>query len=651
MSLGVEVVATAVRELASSSARSGDLEGCAGLLLGLPWRDKLDGALIAQIADRAVSDARVIPSQMVAPRAQLLVALVRDADLGLQRDGLVAAMAIAAAARDGEMVVGLASQALAEPVAADAPDVYLARCRRWEGEGLKVLERHGEAAAAYALAADRAVAAGDDDLAATAYIELGWCPYRMGAFLAALASAGAAGRAATVHDVRSGAEATKLRGACELQLRRLPEAEQAFERVIEYAQRLSDRQLESDCVGNLGLVAMLSGRFDDAIALHRRALTLSRQLGSISSELADLRNLAQTHRYAHDPESAVEALVEAVRLIERRGDPTEIAQVRLELREAYVDTGHFAEAMAIDALSAPAPAASEVTATPPIGRESDPEAEAMLAQVRELRRGRDLAGAQRVAQGLVESRPESAAGYQALGEVARDRRDDAEAVAAYERACELAPYRADFHHNLISAAGRLNGLGAMRDRYAAKVHDRPFDPYLRFGLGLCHRLGEDWDLALRELRESVALGEDSGLAALQLCCALVCKGQAIINGGERFDLDRWSQAWGYFEECWTRSQEIEGSAFVPDAELWFATAQLLVDIAQTSHDANPPVLERYGDREFEVLCSAGALLVRAMRAAPDQSAPQRLFMEIESLAQFIGEDAHRRFLERSSGLR
>jgi hypothetical protein len=164
-------------------------------------------------------------------------------------------------------------------------------------------------------------------------------------------------------------------------------------------------------------------------------------------------------------------------------------------------------------------------------------------------------------------------------------------------------------------------------------------------VGTAYRLSEKLDLALRELREAVSLGEASGLAQLHLCITLVAKGRSVIESGKEFDLDRWSEAWGYFEECWSLSQEIHGSRFAPEAELLFATADLLVEMATISNEANPPLMERYSDRELDLLCSAGAPLIRAGRVDPERPEVERRFDELARFVHFIGEDALRKLLE------
>jgi tetratricopeptide (TPR) repeat protein len=456
----------------------------------------------------------------------------------------------------------------------------------------------------------------------------------------------AANRAADADHDATLSRAYGLLGVAHLRLYRLSEADRALHDALEAARRAGEREMQSDWLGNLGIVAMEDERWDDAVAYQLQALELSRDVGSVESELTDLGNLAAVLIRAGRAEEALERIAEAARIAEGRGDPERVKSYRQALREAYADAGHYDEALALDQLLTPEPEPTEEPATM-----GDSDAEAFLKELSAIRNsGGDLETAQAFVDAFTARRPDSYAGPMASGILLRAEGRPDQAVAAYKRALELDPNRIEVHNNLLAAAGAAGMLDEQAEQYRTLVEADPLNPVVRFGLGCIHNMQGEPDLALRELRESLRLGEGTGMARLLLCAALVAKGKSLIEAGPQFDLESWSAAWGYFEECISEAFQLRGSRALPAAEALAAASDRLVDIAFTSNDANPPFFGLIGDRELDVLSHAGRLLMEAGRADPESNAVEARWDRLYGLMQSFGEDAFRTFLEGALGL-
>jgi len=89
-------------------------------------------------------------------------------------------------------------------------------------------------------------------------------------------------------DRRSLRRSLNLRGVAELEVGQLEDAERTFAKVLDLAHNDADALLTARALNNLGALADMRDRFDEAIALYQRAIPSYQRLG-------DIRGLAETH--------------------------------------------------------------------------------------------------------------------------------------------------------------------------------------------------------------------------------------------------------------------------------------------------------------------------------------------------------------------
>src|SRR5688572_25142794 len=90
--------------------------------------------------------------------------------------------------------------------------------------------------------------------------------------------------------------ATVLSGAAHLELGELEPARRAFETTLELARYDRDEALLARAMNNLGIVANIEGRWDDAIALYTLAVTMHQRNGDRRGLAECYHNVAITHR-------------------------------------------------------------------------------------------------------------------------------------------------------------------------------------------------------------------------------------------------------------------------------------------------------------------------------------------------------------------
>ena len=90
--------------------------------------------------------------------------------------------------------------------------------------------------------------------------------------------------------------ATVLSGAAHLELGELDPARRAFEATLELARYDRDEALVARAMNNLGIVANIEGRWDDAIALYTLATTMHQRNGDRRGLAECYHNMAITHR-------------------------------------------------------------------------------------------------------------------------------------------------------------------------------------------------------------------------------------------------------------------------------------------------------------------------------------------------------------------
>lgn len=90
--------------------------------------------------------------------------------------------------------------------------------------------------------------------------------------------------------------ATVLSGAANLELGQLDEARGAFERTLELARYDRDEALVARAMNNLGIVANIEGRWDEALALYHLAVSVHQRIGDTRGMAECYHNMAITHR-------------------------------------------------------------------------------------------------------------------------------------------------------------------------------------------------------------------------------------------------------------------------------------------------------------------------------------------------------------------
>ena len=88
-------------------------------------------------------------------------------------------------------------------------------------------------------------------------------------------------------------------------------------------------------MGNLGTIARLEKKFDDALKFHREALGITRSIGHKEGEAQDLANLALIFRDQRDAPKALAHLKDALRIAEDIHQPEIIWRIHAGLSSVY----------------------------------------------------------------------------------------------------------------------------------------------------------------------------------------------------------------------------------------------------------------------------------------------------------------------------
>jgi class 3 adenylate cyclase/tetratricopeptide (TPR) repeat protein len=100
----------------------------------------------------------------------------------------------------------------------------------------------------------------------------------------------------------------------------LDRAEECFRESLEIAERIGDRGVQSDALGNLANLAADTGNNDDSYELNRKALKLRLELGDLERAASTHTNLAQNLDRMGRTDEAIENFLEARRIQEEIGN-------------------------------------------------------------------------------------------------------------------------------------------------------------------------------------------------------------------------------------------------------------------------------------------------------------------------------------------
>ena len=149
-------------------------------------------------------------------------------------------------------------------------------------------------------------------------------------------------------DRRSLRTGLNLRGVAELELGELATAEQTFGRVLELAHNDADDLLIARALNNLGALADMHDRFDDAIASYERAIPSYQRLGDARGLAETLHNIAISLRHRGELHEAEDSERRAIGYASEARNATLESLARLGLGEVALAKGDalLAEAMA-----------------------------------------------------------------------------------------------------------------------------------------------------------------------------------------------------------------------------------------------------------------------------------------------------------------
>lgn len=141
-------------------------------------------------------------------------------------------------------------------------------------------------------------------------------------------------------------QATVLSGAAHLELGEIDDARRAFEATLDLARSDRDDVLVARAMNNLGIVANIEGRWDDALALYHLAVSAYQRTGNSRGLSECYHNMAITHRDRGELAEADELERQSAEFA-RDGDQERlVALARLGRAEIALRRGDFAFAAA-----------------------------------------------------------------------------------------------------------------------------------------------------------------------------------------------------------------------------------------------------------------------------------------------------------------
>ncbi|WP_280665364.1 MULTISPECIES: AfsR/SARP family transcriptional regulator [unclassified Kitasatospora] len=174
------------------------------------------------------------------------------------------------------------------------------------------------------------------------------CPFEQDAWYGRLAPAAdlLARSAALRGDTQAEGRARFLAGTIALRATRLEEAERSERRAAEACRGAGDVVILRQALNDLGLIAYLQHRYDEAVVHYDEAIMLARQLGHRSGEVATTVNAALALVRSGHPAEAVPACEGVLADMRRMNDHTGTAYALYVLGLAQHGLGRYEEAIA-----------------------------------------------------------------------------------------------------------------------------------------------------------------------------------------------------------------------------------------------------------------------------------------------------------------
>ncbi len=122
------------------------------------------------------------------------------------------------------------------------------------------------------------------------------------------------------------------------------DAEQYFERSLAYVQQLGDLREHAILLGGLGQLQWRRGAYTDAASSFRQSLAYCEQTGDQIGMAYMLINLGKVHQHMGDFSQALRELEQAQAVLERLGEPWGQAKVMMSLGELAHKQGDYARA-------------------------------------------------------------------------------------------------------------------------------------------------------------------------------------------------------------------------------------------------------------------------------------------------------------------
>lgn len=246
------------------------------------------------------------------------------------------------------MLLCVGSATAAAPVQAsaqDAPAVLLA-----EGERLAtgLATDRERAVALLTEAIERASAAGDEPVEATARRILGDTLLNLGRDLpVALAHfERAAGLDRGLGRTADAARADTLAGIALRRLGRLDDAEAAHRRALAAYVEIGDRSGQAAVLHNLGALLFGRSRLDEAVSQYEQSIGIRRAIGEVDATASTLNNLATIHGQRGDLDKALDSHREALAIAEASGNEVDRAYSTLGLGSQSFALGELQESIA-----------------------------------------------------------------------------------------------------------------------------------------------------------------------------------------------------------------------------------------------------------------------------------------------------------------
>lgn len=159
-------------------------------------------------------------------------------------------------------------------------------------------------------------------------------------------------------------------GGAEMSLQRLDVAASIFDEAELVYVRLGEHRARAWNLMGIGIVALLEGRPDDAIAVLGEMVRVSKEIGYRRAIQGALQYLGDAHLAAGDPDAAEVVFLEGLAMAQQMGQVLEMAGMLIRVAQARAATGKLEEAVTILA---------SVVADPATGRhlivESNPVSE------------------------------------------------------------------------------------------------------------------------------------------------------------------------------------------------------------------------------------------------------------------------------------